>query len=422
MKLDRNNLFILIASFALLVVLVIQVKWIFETARIKEELFTEKTELVLARTTDALLKDEEACRKIESSAEKQENNNYIAVLEKNEISKIDSLLKSSMKFYGFNIDYSFEVIKGSGLPEMNASPLITSSEPVACAQVGLEDAVNKSGFRLNLVFPQKDQYIMEEMGTLFITSVILILAVLILFWRTILSLIREKRKSEHTTDFLNNMTHEFKTPLTNIALAGKMLVKESNINQEDKIKHYSGIILEENEKLGLQVEQVLSMTALERGEIPLHKKELDLHELINNALRHISVQIDNKEGDLKLNLDAGNFMITGDKAHLTNALYNLIDNAIKYSKGKPELSVHTHNNNHNIVIVISDKGIGIDREYQEKVFDKFFRVPTGNVHDVKGFGLGLAYVKNIIESHEGTIELHSEKGKGTTFKIILPNV
>ena len=263
---------------------------------------------------------------------------------------------------------------------------------------------------------------MEEMGLLFITSVILILVVLVMFWRTLLSLMKEKKISEHTTDFLNNMTHEFKTPLTNISLAGKMLVKEPNIRLEDKIKHYSGIILEENEKLRLQVEQVLSMTALERGEIPLRKTELDFHLLIEECLKCISIQIENKHGNLNLSLEADRCVVLGDKTHLINALCNLIDNAIKYSKEELELSIQTYNNGDNLVVAFSDKGLGIEKEYQKKVFDKFFRVPTGDVHDVKGFGLGLAYVKKIVELHGGTIELESEKGKGTTFTITLPNV
>jgi two-component system phosphate regulon sensor histidine kinase PhoR len=218
------------------------------------------------------------------------------------------------------------------------------------------------------------------------------------------------------------MTHEFKTPLTNIALAGKMMIKDTNIWQEDKIKHYSGIILDENEKLRLQVEQVLSMTALERGEIPLQKTELDFHQLIHDALKYITIQIENKDGYVALNLNAHRVVVMGDKTHLTNALCNITDNAIKYSHEKPEISIQTSNDSGNIVITIADKGIGINKEYQKKVFDKFFRIPTGNVHDVKGFGLGLAYVKRIVELHSGAISLNSDAGKGTTFTITLPNV
>ena len=280
---------------------------------------------------------------------------------------------------------------------------------------------SKNGWELKLVFLEKKQFIFTELGTPFIISVVLILVVLALFWRTMRSLQLEKRISEHTTDFLNNMTHEFKTPLTNIALAGKMIIKDLTGKQEDKIKQYSEIILGENEKLKVQVEQVLSMTALERGEIPLRKTELDFHELITDAIKYIRIQIDNKNGSISLNLRADKFVIMGDETHLTNALCNLIDNAIKYSNEKPEISIQTCSNDQQFAITVSDKGIGIGKEHHKKVFEKFFRVPTGDVHDVKGFGLGLAYIKKIVELHQGTIEKMRKKGEGTIFTITFPH-
>lgn len=429
MQKNRTNMFIAISSIALIIVLIIQVNWILETAKVKEELFNEKANMVLTRTSEALFADTLACKNLEKS------------LGKNEIHKIDSLFSYYMKFYNFPIEYSFEVIRP--IPSMYLMPTATVvndstnydgnissiidtiniSPPTQpkCSQINLEKVANKNGFELKLLFPKKEEYIRAEMGTVFISSVILILIVLVLFWRTTVSLMKEKEISEHTTDFLNNMTHEFKTPLTNIALAGKMITKDSNLKQEEKIKHYSEIILEENEKLRLQVEQVLSMTALERGEIPVHKTELDLHQLIHDSIKSISVQIENKHGDLKLELNAQRFVIMGDKTHLTNAVCNLIDNAIKYSREKPEITIQTSNQEQNLIIIVSDKGIGIEKEHHKKVFGKFFRVPTGDVHNVKGFGLGLAYIKKIVELHGGTIELQSEKQVGTTFIIVLPN-
>ncbi len=416
MKMNRTHLFISISFVALFMVLIIQVNWIFETAKIKEELFNEKANMVLSRTTDALRSDAETCRKIGACAENNAASDLVVKLGENEIHKIDSLLRHYMKFYNFHIDYTFVVAKPISLAVANESGFANY-----IYNKRLEEEESKNGIELKLIFPEKKQFILAEMGSLFITSVILILIVLFLFWRTIHSLIKEKKISEYTTDFLNNMTHEFKTPLTNIALAGKMILKDSTTVRGDKINHYSEIILEENEKLRLQVEQMLSMTALERGEIPLQKSELDFHALIHGSLNSISIQIENKQGNLKLKLNAERCVLMGDKTQLTNALCNLLDNAIKYSMEKPELTVQTFNNGQNLIVVVSDEGIGIDKEYHKKVFDKFFRVPTGDVHDVKGFGLGLAYIKKIVELHGGTIELRSEKGKGTTFTITFPN-
>ena len=415
MKQSRTKIFIVISSISLIILLVIQVNWILHTAKIKEDLFNEKANMVLSKTTEAIRSDEQACKEIGACA--VENDEGVAAkLGKNEIHKIDSLFKYYMKFYNFYIDYTFEVVK----PKVKSNNETSFSNNIF--NKPLQNLAGNNGVELKLIFPEKKQFIRAEMGTLFITSVILILVVFVLFWRTILSLLKEKKIWEHTTDFLNNMTHEFKTPLTNIALASKMLMKDSTNKQPDKIKHYSEIILEENEKLNLQIEQVLSMTALERGEIPLQKMELDFHQLINDTLKCIGIQIENQQGNIKLNLLAEIFVILGDKTHLINALCNLIDNAIKYAKEKPDITIYTYNKGKFLVMEVSDNGIGIEKKYQKKVFDKFFRIPTGDIHNVKGFGLGLAYVKKIVEIHKGIIEIKSEPNKGTIFTISLPNV
>jgi len=424
MKFSKTHLFILISSVALAIVLGIQLTWIIRTAKIKEEIFNDRAKLVLQRTAEAIHADTSSSL-----------NAGIQIPEK-EVHKIDSLFSHYLKQYNFKIDYSFELIpvcapapadpalaSFQAMQQMeNVSQKTKQSEKAGCYQTCLPDNSGQNSMELKLVFPDKAQYIRAEMGLPFISSILLIILVLIMSWRTILSLLKEKKISEHTTDFLNNMTHEFKTPLTNIALAGKMMLRDNNIVKEEKIKHYSGIILEENDKLRLQVEQVLSMTALERGEIPLQKAELDLHQLISHCLKCMGLQIEDNDGNVNLDLDAEHFEIFGDKNHLTNALCNLVDNSIKYAGNKPELSVRTFNTGPDIILILSDKGIGIDKEYQKKVFEKFFRVPTGDVHDVKGFGLGLAYVHKIIQMHGGTIGLQSKKGEGTTFTITLPYV
>jgi two-component system, OmpR family, phosphate regulon sensor histidine kinase PhoR len=411
MKLNRTYLFIGASSLALIAVLVIQVNWILQTAEMKEELFSEKANLVLSKTAEALSSDSVTVRKMG------------VFIGRDETHKIDSLLSHYMKIYHVKISYFFEVKPGTAesslTPLTNIAPYTPSSYQTC---LGQDASVDGNGLELKLVFPDKEEYVLQEMGIPFITSIVLILVVLVMFWRTTLSLLKEKEISEHTTEFLNNMTHEFKTPLTNIALAGKMITKEVNIKQIEKIKHYSGIILEENEKLRLQVEQVLSMTALERGEIPLQKREFDFHKLIHDSLKCIQVQIENKQGSIDLILNAENTLILGDKTHLTNALCNLIDNAIKYSNKNPEITIATLNTEQDLTVIISDKGIGIEEEFHDKIFEKFFRVPTGNVHDVKGFGLGLAYIKTIIELHDGKINLESESGEGTKFTITLRNV
>jgi len=417
MNIKRTYLFIAISSMALMLLLIIQVHWIFQSSRIKEAMFNEKANMVLSKTTESLLADSETCRRIGDSVERNYTSGLTARIGQHEIRTIDSLFNHYMRFYNFHIDYTFEVIKPN--PELSGSK---NSFSDFAFNKPLFDLNGGNEIHLKLIIPDKRQFILAEMGLLFITSLLLIIVVLILFWRTVLSLLKEQKIATQTTDFLNNMTHEFKTPMTNIALAGKMMMKEPEISQGSKLKHYAGIICAENEKLGLQVDQVLNMSALEREEIRLIKRDLDFHELIQETLNHFSLQIEHKAGQCQVNLKAQHFVVNGDKTHFTNALYNLVDNAIKYSDGKPELLVQTRNHSQHLIIDITDHGIGIDPAFRTKVFDRYFRIPTGNVHDVKGFGLGLTYTKKIVELHGGTVEIQSEKGMGTTFKITLPHV
>lgn len=409
MKLSKTQLFILISSVALLIVLLIQINWIWQTAQVKEELFNEKANMVLTKTAQALSADKEMFRSMQ------------VTIGESEMHKMDSLINHYMKQYNIRIDYSFEVQPALTpvINPVNWKPEFKSGQP-GNYQACVSGDANDKPMLLKLEFPNKKQFVLAEMGVPFITSVILILIVMIMTWRTILSLSREKIIAERTTDFLNNMTHEFKTPLTNIALAGKMMIKGDNVLHQEKIKLFSGIILDENEKLKQQVEQVLSMTALERGEIPLHKAIVDFHALLTDCIRNINVQIENLQGTVNAKLNAEKYILLADKTHLSNALSNLLDNAIKYSGDKPHLNIITSNTGKELELKISDNGIGIETVFQNKVFDKFYRVPTGNVHNVKGFGLGLAYVKKIVELHSGAIHLESEPGKGTTFTLRFP--
>jgi len=414
MKLNRTYFIFAISSIALTIVLIIQVNWIYETARVKEELFNERVNLVLTKTAEALSSDKETLR------------NLHILVGKDEVHKIDSLLNHYMNFYNILIKYSFE-LQTKPVAEIDLTQYVYKDPQGSFAACLSESELNEKPnsserLELKLFFPKKEKYILAEMGMMFITSVILILVVLVISWRTILSLLNEKKISKHTRDFLNNMTHEFKTPLTNISLAGKMITKDSNIGQPERIKHYSGIILDENEKLQHEVEQVLNMAALEKGEIPLQKTNFDLHKLIQDILKSLSPQIEYKKASISLDLNALEYKINGDQIHLSNAICNLIDNSLKYSKLEPRIKISTHNKDENIVIKISDEGIGIEKEHQQKVFEKFFRVPTDDLHESKGFGIGLAYVKRIIELHGGTIRLNSEKGHGSTFKITLTYV
>lgn len=417
MKNNKTSFIIISSLGAMVFLLIIQINWIFQTANAKEELFNEKATMVLSRTVEELKTDKELCANMKSCCSIKNKENCPMYLADSDVHKIDSLLQGFMDFYHFHIDYSFEVLQdGNSITRQDKN---TWSGNIYKKQ--LEEVANDNGLELKLMLPEKSTFVKKEIGLMFISSVVLILIVSFLFIKTILSLIREKRISEKTTDLLNNIAHEFKTPLTNIGLAGRMLTKDSNIGKKEKVQQYSGVILSENEKLKSQVDQILNMAALERGEIPIMMTEVDLHAIIEERLKCCFVQFENKQMELNLQLNATNYIVLGDKMQLSNVFNNLLENALKYSPEKTKITIETSNPKENrIQFRIIDEGIGIAPEQQTLIFNKYYRVSTGNVHDVKGFGLGLPYVKKIIELHTGTIEVESEKNKGTSFILTLP--
>jgi signal transduction histidine kinase len=261
---------------------------------------------------------------------------------------------------------------------------------------------------------------MKSLGFMGASSVLLTLVILFTFGYTIFVVLRQKQVSEIRNDFVNNMTHELKTPISTISLASQMLHDQTIPNEMKNIDHLSKVILDESKRLSYQVEKVLQAAIFEKGNMGLKIRRMDVHELMNNVVRNFIIQVKNKNGQIIKNFDAEYSIVNVDEVHFANVLLNLLDNAIKYSKGEPYISVSTENKKNNIIIIVEDKGIGISKENQKRIFEKFYRVPTGNVHNVKGFGLGLSYVKKVVEEHGGKISIESEPNVGTTFEIIIP--
>jgi len=282
------------------------------------------------------------------------------------------------------------------------------------------DVFAKNNF-LTIYFPDERTYIFKSTGFMAFSSFFLTLIIVLGFSLSIHIMFKQKRLSKIKNDFVNNMTHELKTPISTISLASQML-KDKTIPMETKNMEYiSKIIDDESKRLSYQVEKVLKTALFEQGQIKLKRKELDLHNIIENVVHNFDIQVRNHKGQIIKNLKAEHSIFWVDEVHFTNIIFNLLDNAVKYSHGAPEITISTNNSKQGINIVVADKGIGIKKQDQKKVFDQFYRVSTGNVHDVKGFGLGLSYVKKIVEEHGGVIELQSEFKKGTTFKIFIPN-
>ncbi len=274
---------------------------------------------------------------------------------------------------------------------------------------------------LTVSFPNQKNYLLKTMWIMLGLSAMVIFILIIAFYYTIATISRQKKLSDIKNDFISNMTHEFKTPISTISLASEMLNDQTIIQTPEKQQRFLKMIRDENKRLSVLVESILQTSILDKGEFKLKLSQVNIHEIIEQAIQNTQLLIDQRHGNITKELDASHCIMQADKVHLTNIIFNLIDNAIKYSSENPKITVSTEDTSTGIEISIKDNGIGISKENQRKIFDKFYRVPTGNVHNVKGFGLGLSYVRAVVEKHGGLISVESELGKGSTFKIKLIN-
>lgn len=273
---------------------------------------------------------------------------------------------------------------------------------------------------LSIFFPEKSSLLMGNMRVMLVLSVALLLVMLGSFAFTILSILKQKKLSAMKSDFMNNMTHEFKTPVATIMIASESL-KDPEISQDrTRVERLAGIIYDENVRLGNHIERVLNIARIEKGDLVLDAEPIDINDLIGAVVDSMTLQLQKGSVDIDLKLEANPSVVLGDELHLSNVIFNLIDNSIKYTAHQSQIKIQTKTHSKSLILTFSDNGMGMDREQLSKIFDQFYRIPTGNIHDVKGFGLGLSYVHDIIKRLGGTIKVKSEINKGTEFEIVLP--
>jgi len=288
--------------------------------------------------------------------------------------------------------------------------------------VSLSCLCDSDQYYLGLYFPDQTSRILLNMMGWLVLSAIFIIIVIFSFWYTVVSMLRQKKLSEMKTDFVNNMTHELKTPISTISLASEMLLRPNVSESADKTQKYAQIIYDENARLENQVERVLQISILDKGDMTIKPKEIDLHHVIRKVVDHFKLGLKKRNGKIKIELKAENSVLLADRVHIFNVISNLLDNAKKYTVQNPEIYLSTKNYKNGIMVSVKDNGIGISQESQKLIFKKLYRVPTGDIHNVKGFGIGLYYVKTMIEAHGGSIKINSELGKGSTFEFYLPFV
>ncbi|QDH81477.1 HAMP domain-containing histidine kinase [Echinicola soli] len=330
-------------------------------------------------------------------------------------------ISSQLRKRGITGDFELAILsnKGSLIPINRISDQMGFRKNSIKAELFPGDLVGQENFMV-IHFPNKQLYVLKQIWLPLSSSLVFLLIIILCFVYAIKVIIRQKKLSETKNDFINNMTHEFKTPIATVSLAVEALQDPELINQDTFRNRYLGIIKDENKRLGSQVEKVLQAAALDKKDFKLKFEQVNIVDLIKDTKKHFDLQVEKNGGRILLDIDVKDPYLEADAFHLSNIINNLLDNANKYSADKPQIALKVKELAGRFSITIKDNGMGMSKESVKKIFDKFYRVPTGNVHDVKGFGLGLAYVKTMVEEHNGEIAVESEINKGSTFTITLP--
>lgn len=339
-----------------------------------------------------------------------------------EMARLDSVVTASMATFGLQIRPEFGVVN-----------VFEDSVPISSNSHFNRELVNSDykmplfpsdllsgGYFLSFYFPDRDIYLLKQMGPYLGATIILVLIIILCFAYAVRTMIAQKRFAGYLVNFINNMTHEFKTPISTVALACEAVVRDDVISDSTKVRHYSNMIQQENLRMRGQVDKILQMSVLEEGDYDLSLARVDIHQVIETGIASVLLQIEKRGGKIECQWEATRHHVMGDKVHLVNIFSNLLDNANKYSPESPEITVTTTNDNGYMTIIVADRGIGIAAADQKMVFTKYFRVPTGNIHVAKGFGIGLSYVKLMVEAHGGRISLESQPKHGTRIIVSLP--
>lgn len=364
---------------------------------------------------------EEIARLIFDLSTKEIGSNYLTHYR---VSEIDSMIERSLlESGGIQTPYHFGIFDDLDRPELVPERSEAHQPQLIAAGYKFRllptDYLNPTTF-LHIWFPNQDSYLLRTLLPLLASSVLFMIAIILAFTYTIRTILRQKKISDIKNDFINNMTHELKTPIATISLACQALHEPAMIATDEKRKHYVSMIQDENKRLAVLVDNVLRSAVLDRDKVELNRDDVQLHSIISKAAQNLAIQAENRGGKIQLDLQAENSEVIGDEIHLTNLVINLLDNAIKYSPEKPDVTISTFSTDSAITLSVSDKGLGIKKDDQKRIFEKLYRVPTGNIHNTKGFGLGLSYVKAIVAKHHGTISVVSDFGKGSTFSVELP--
>lgn len=332
---------------------------------------------------------------------------------------LNKLIKKELEEYGVNTKFEFGIYNNNLATKIKSNDFKYDKNATYSIPIFTDNEGN-SKYQLLVTFPHKKKYLLSDLVSITILSIIFTLIILIAYSSALNQLIRQRHISEIKTDFINNMTHEFKTPIATINLALDAIKNPKIIDDKEKVYRYLQMIRDENKRMHAQVENVLRISKLEKKELDINKDSNNIHDVINDAIDHVNLILEDRQGTITSHFNASRTTVLINDVHFTNVLVNILENAIKYSPNVPEIDVFTENVKDMVIIKVKDNGLGMSKVAQKRIFEKFYREHTGDIHNVKGHGLGLAYVKRIVEDHNGQVYVESEKGKGSTFIIKLP--
>jgi two-component system phosphate regulon sensor histidine kinase PhoR len=411
---------VILGAISVMGILAVQTFWVLRSWDLKDQEFDEKAQIALLNVAKDL-------EKLGSPLPPQNlisqiSSNYYAVNINDIINAnlLEYYLIKELELVGLKEDFEYGIYDCSSNKMVYGNYIsYASDKPSAVGKRDDLPSYDEYLYYFGVRFPDRTSHLLSSMRVTITFSILLLLTVLFFIYTTYI-ILRQKRLSEMQKDFINNMTHEFKTPISTIKVSANTFLGHPTIKADSRLLQYAKIINDQNERLNSQVEKVLQLARIERDNFKLNPEPIVLNDLLEQIGEATRIKVQELGGKLVLQLHATTSTIKADKLHFTNLMHNLIDNAIKYSEGSPDITIRTKNENSHLRLSICDKGIGIPKDSQAKVFEKFYRVPTGNVHNVKGFGLGLYYIKNVVNTHGWKIQLESEEGKGTNVHIDIP--
>jgi two-component system phosphate regulon sensor histidine kinase PhoR len=415
-KIQRLVLTILTVT-SMVGLLVIQIDWLMESIRMQEAIFAKGVNMALQQTAMNMAKDEQLNMAMLNSIEKDSLINSQEVFTQNIITKLDSTVQKELEFYHINLDFHFLLINGEDTLSLKPASKVKNGE---LFHQSFSSPDPYSSIDLAIHFPERSSFIVRKIGIMFATSVLLILFTIVAIFLILAYYRKERAFAQQVKDMIGNLTHEFITPISSISLAGNMILNRSQKSGDQPTVNLATAIKEENKKLQGQVDRLLQLAAVENSGFDYNKTPVDIHSVIDDAIRNMSFPLKQNDAEVECNYQAKTSLVLADALHLNDVFINLLSNSLKYSVEKPLIRIETRNLDQKIEITVTDNGIGIPTREFKRIFEKYYRISTGDIHTTKGFGIGLFYVRTVIKAHLGTITVQSGNQKGSTFIIELP--